>query len=344
MSLYWWSDRGRSGGPAGSPWQRGLQLLGLPVARRKKSPHRHSLPKANNRYRPKTYVALPHAGVAGALPNARGACQYTMLINHRHRFLFVHLAKTGGTSIRAALRPLGWRDPLSLAAYVCHRASHLAGHRIGAKIPRHAALIAACEQLPPAYFDTLWKFAFVRNPWDRQVSAYHHFQREQRGLLARHRLQDFADFCDWLLHDAAAYRGPKHVLVAAVRRPQVEHLVDLNRTMLVDWIGRYERLHEDFQHVCRRLSLPSIRLPHRRRSANRADYRQYYNDAVAEQVGRFFRDDVEQFGYRFDDRADAHDLRDAQRKYRSHAAAAIFRRDCPLPATGVLTAGARSPA
>jgi len=47
-----------------------------------------------------------------------------MLLVHRYRFLFVHIAKTGGASVRAALNPLRWRDPLYYLSWPCHRLSH----------------------------------------------------------------------------------------------------------------------------------------------------------------------------------------------------------------------------
>ena len=71
-----------------------------------------------------------------------------MLVSSRFQFLFVHIAKTGGTSVRAALSRLRWRDPLYYLSWPCHRLSHLTGHRLATKIPRHAKIIAAKEMLP----------------------------------------------------------------------------------------------------------------------------------------------------------------------------------------------------
>jgi hypothetical protein len=223
-----------------------------------------------------------------------------MLLSNRFKFLFVHIAKTGGTSLRAALGRLCWRDPLYLPQFLCHRLSHLSGHRIGAKLPRHAAVIAAQELLRPSLFDALFKFAIARNPWDRQVSCYHHFLREQPWLLKANRLGDFHDFTRWLLEDAQDYRGPKQVLIAALRRPQFEYLIDLRGAVIVDFVGRYESLQDDYQQICQRIGVAAPALPHKRKAAGRADYRSYYVDTTAEMVARHFRADVNHFGYHFD--------------------------------------------
>src|SRR5262245_44426165 len=103
-----------------------------------------------------------------------------MLISQRHGCIFVHIAKTGGTSVRAVLTRARWREPAYWATWLSHRLSHWHGHRLGIKIPRHAPAIVAREMLPPQDFDRLFKFAFVRDPWDRLLSAYHHYQRERQ--------------------------------------------------------------------------------------------------------------------------------------------------------------------
>ena len=218
-----------------------------------------------------------------------------MLLSHRYKFLFVHIAKTGGTSVRAALAPLRWRDPLYWLAFPCHRLSHLTGHRVGTKFPRHAKIIAAKEMLPQEYFEQLFKFVFVRNPWDLQVSSYHHIRRERPRLLAG--INDFASFLRWKVDPERPYQYHIDTSIDL----QSDYVKDLNGRIIVDFIGRYERLQEDFDEVCRRLKLHGRRLPHKRQAKDRdSDYRRYYDEATAELVARHFRPDIEAFGYRFE--------------------------------------------
>jgi len=217
-----------------------------------------------------------------------------MLLSLKYNFLFVHIAKTGGTSVRAALAPLRWRDPLYWPAFLCSRLSHLTGHRIASKLPRHAKVIAAKEMLPHEVFEKLFKFAFVRNPWDLQVSSWHHIRRERPHLLTG--IEDFPTFIRWKLDPERPYQYHIDTSIEL----QSDYLKDLSGRIIVDFIGRYENLQEDFDQVCRTIGIAPRQLPHKRQAKNRSDYRKYYTDEIAELVARHFKPDIEAFGYTFD--------------------------------------------
>ena len=89
-----------------------------------------------------------------------------MLLSHSKQFLFIHIAKTGGTSIREALSPYRWGHRYAAAQFISNKMSQFCGHKIGSRFPRHSRIIAAKEMLPEEYFNGLFKFSVVRNPWD----------------------------------------------------------------------------------------------------------------------------------------------------------------------------------
>jgi hypothetical protein len=218
-----------------------------------------------------------------------------MLLSHRYRFLFVHVAKTGGTSIRALLRRRTWADPYRLPQFVCSRLSGWTGHRIGCKFPRHARVVAAAEMLPRDYFLSLFKFAFVRNPWDLQVSSYHHVSRERPHLMEH--IGDFETFLRWKLEGERPY----HYILDASAEPQRRSLIDLEGRIAVDFVGRYESLESDFRTACRRIGFRTVpALPRKRMARNRQDFRKYYTDRAAEYILEHFREDIETFDYSFD--------------------------------------------
>lgn len=218
-----------------------------------------------------------------------------MLLSLKHNFLFVHTAKTGGTSVRDALRPLRYRDPYYPLQWLCSRLSGLTGHRLGIKFPRHAKIIAAKEMLPQELFERLFKFVFVRNPWDLQVSSFHHIRRERPHLMAH--VETFEEFMRWKLDPARPYQFHVDTSIEL----QSDYAVDLHGRLLVDFLGRYETLHEDFADVCRRIGIAPRPLPHRRQATDRRkDYRSYYSDELAELVARHFEPDIRLLGYRFD--------------------------------------------
>ena len=218
-----------------------------------------------------------------------------MLLSLRYKFLFVHIAKTGGTSVRSALRYYRWADPYRLPLAFCSRLSSLYGHRLGCKFPRHAKAIAAYEMLPRELFSDLFKFAFVRNPWDLQVSSYHHIRRERPQLLTG--IEDFESFLRWKFDPDRPYQ----YIVDTSIELQSDYLIDFRGNLIVDYVGRYERLAEDFQEACHRIGIKPPPLPHRRRAADRAAYQQYYSAETAQWVAEHFRPDIERFSYTFDE-------------------------------------------
>lgn len=219
-----------------------------------------------------------------------------MLLSPRYRFLFVHIAKTAGTSVRAALERVRRRDPYYWLMFPCHRLSHLTGHRLGTKFPRHAKAIAAKEMLPKEFYDSLFKFAFVRNPWDLQVSSFHHIRRERPHYLQGR--DDFESFLRWKLDPSRPYQY--HIDTSIER--QSDYVIDLHGNLILDFVGRYERLQDDFAEACRCIGIACPALPHRRQATDRErDYRAYYSAETAELVAAHFQPDIERFGYRFDD-------------------------------------------
>ncbi len=220
-----------------------------------------------------------------------------MLLSVKYNFLFVHIAKTGGTSVRAALQSLRWRDPWYYPMLICSRLSHLSGHRLGSKFPRHSRIVAAREMLPETFFNDLFKFAIVRNPWDLQVSSYHHIRRERPHLIAH--IDDFEQFIRWKLDPQREYQY--HIDTSI--QSQLDYLVDLQGNILVDFIGHYETLVEDFTEITRQIGVKNLRLPHKRKATDRKkDFRSYYSDELAALVGDYFHKDIEALGYQFDPR------------------------------------------
>jgi hypothetical protein len=217
-----------------------------------------------------------------------------MLLSLRYKFLFVHIAKTGGTSVRAALRYYKWTDPYRIPLFLCSRLSALTRHRLGCKIPRHAKAIAAYEMLPRGLFDELFKFAFVRNPWDLQVSSYHHIRRERPHLLAG--VDDFETFLRWKLDPHRKY----HYIIDTSIELQSDYVVDLHGNVILDYVGRYEHLQDDFTEACHRIGIRPRKLPRKRQAKDRAPYQAYYTDDTAQLVATYFKRDIDMFAYSFE--------------------------------------------
>jgi hypothetical protein len=193
----------------------------------------------------------------------------------RLRCIYIHIPKTGGESIASAL--FGNVGAGHLRAYGLH-------------------MIFGPD------FRRYFKFAFVRNPYDRLVSAYEYLRagghpawemnrRFSEELMSKYR--GFEDFVDDLVArraDFSPYRVPHF-------HSQTDILM-LDGKLAVDYLGYFETLAEDFATVAARLGL-SVDLPHRNAShAVRPPSLSYYADPrVRDKVCEFYRRDFEVLGY-----------------------------------------------
>jgi len=154
------------------------------------------------------------------------------------------------------------------------------------EFPEHAPARAVKKCLPPELYVRLFKFAFVRNPWDRLVSRHAHLLQSQDH--PRHRLvKKLGSFENYLAWEIARQKMHQHAYIYNARGD-----------CLVDFVGYYERLQEDFARVCERLEIRAD-LPRVNTSVHR-DYRLYYTPATRELVAKHFRRDIELFGYEFE--------------------------------------------
>lgn len=190
--------------------------------------------------------------------------QRTLRQRYLRPYVFIHINKTGGSSIEKALG-------ISLD---------------------HSTALEKYRQLGDKAWQRKFVFTVVRNPWDKVVSHYHYrVKTNQTGLGSRP-----IPFPAWL---QACYveRNPDYYDEPRMFMPQKQWLVDEQGEMLVEFIGRFEQLGEDFARVCSRLGL-NAQLGHAKPSS-RGSYRDYY-DADSEALVRdCFAEDIEAFGYDF---------------------------------------------
>ena len=210
-----------------------------------------------------------------------------MLISDSHRLVFIHIQKTGGTSLsRALVEVLGAERHGGTETHI-----HLA--QAHAAYPRTQAYRAA---------------AFVRNPWDRLVSWYAEILQNGKRLTWRERWRN------------PHYNRVRHLVLARTdsfesflrrgpgfkcrlgyhpfRANQVDYLTDPDGRIAVDFVGRFERFERDARDLLDMFGVDAGVIPRLNRSEHE-DYRSYYTPETRDLVARRFCRDIAAFGYEF---------------------------------------------
>jgi hypothetical protein len=213
-----------------------------------------------------------------------------VIISYGHRFIFIHVPKAAGMSIDRALAPYAHRTEHVLVnrllALVGIHVNHYTYYK-WKRFRRHVAARIVRRHLPRRVYGNCFKFAFVRNPWDRMVSQYHYILRNPH--YHRHRLvKSMSSFEQYVRYELSRNKPL-----------QKDFVTDRRGRLIVDFVGRFERLEDDFAAVCRTLNIEAV-LPHVNRTSHR-DYRYYYDQPTIDLVASHFREDIDFFGYAFDD-------------------------------------------
>lgn len=206
-----------------------------------------------------------------------------MPISHALKLIFIHTPKCAGTSVASALSEVGAKFELSGLA---SRAERI---RYGQVWMQHIPARTLRDDLSPEVWNEYYKIGFVRNPWDWMVSLFHYrFKRiGPRAVVPSD--EDKRAFREWAcrfcLYDPTGPRGVEY------------YLSDPFGNILVDYVGRYERLSVDFAAICEKIGVKAT-LPHLNASP-RCEYAPYYDNRVRDIVGEKYARDIKRFGYTF---------------------------------------------
>lgn len=200
--------------------------------------------------------------------------EYSLKPYDEYKCIFIHIPKCAGVSLCKSLFGNLAGSHLSVARY---------------------QLIYNKEE-----FDAYFKFTFVRNPWDRLVSAYFFLKRggfeEKDKIWAKKNLSKYTDF-DSFVH---AWVNKKNIQKWNHFKPQYRWICEPGSNIpKVDFIGYFENIEKDYSFVKSKIGSNS-KLKHYNRSArNKKDYREYYTEATKEIVADVYKEDIRLFGYEF---------------------------------------------
>ncbi|MDX1393810.1 MAG: sulfotransferase family 2 domain-containing protein [Gemmatimonadota bacterium] len=219
-----------------------------------------------------------------------------MLHSRQKGCIFVHIQKTGGETVAHLLE----RQIPDL-------------ERIAAKHERMRNMLPTIRD-----FDPCFSFCFVRNPWDRLVSWHSMImgalkirrrdtrndwrKRAQYGQARSNPLwlyvyeegRTFSDFIRRCTKEIEVRPGVRY----SFAYNQLDYVTDERGEVLVNRIGRQERLSSDLMEIFERLGLPAVNVPVKNPSRHR-NYREYYSDENRRLVAERFARDIEFFDYEF---------------------------------------------
>jgi len=155
-----------------------------------------------------------------------------------------------------------------------------------------------------AEFESMFKFAFVRNPYDRAVSMWSYCGRK-RSVLRRRR-SECEEFKSFLRAIPSYWKRRIRMHHATHTRPMLPDIRDRDgKTVLLDFIGRVENMEQDFKVVCDRIGLGDRTVGRKNTSERRFGhcYQEYYDAEARRLVEDLYGEDIEFFDYRFDDPA-----------------------------------------
>ncbi|MBT4345804.1 MAG: sulfotransferase family 2 domain-containing protein [Flavobacteriales bacterium] len=191
---------------------------------------------------------------------------------HETQTIFIHIPKTAGISIINAI----------------YGDVSLSGHR-----SYYFNTVALDIQFRNTYFS----FAFVRNPFERLYSSYlflkngginKHDQKAYETYISKY--NDFEDFILNGLNNKIIYEITHFI-------PQVDYLCDFKNNILVDFVGRFEKLDEDIRVLSKKLNM-KINLDHLNFNEKK-DYQLVYTKKMIEIVSNLYSKDLEIFNYKF---------------------------------------------
>lgn len=202
-----------------------------------------------------------------------------MVISKSNKFLFISVPKTGSSTLRRLL-----------SGHQSVKKTH--------KASKKNFIHSTCQQLiedneinEKEYF----KFAFVRNPWDRALSEYL-FHKKRKGCRCGQKFfaKNFSSFKSFLRKGGVFRCG-----YSAHGKQQYEFLVNKQNKIIVDFIGRFDCFEEDLKQV---FNILNIKIPNTIPRANQTrrirPLNKYYCKETVELVKNMYEKDIELFNFK----------------------------------------------
>lgn len=215
-----------------------------------------------------------------------------MIISPGRGYIFVHVPKTGGTSVALALEARAMKDDILIgdtpkARRRRDRVAKLKAHR---RLWKHSRLSDLDGLLAPEQIHAMRVVTIVRNPWDRMVSYYHWLQTQTFD----HPAVTLAQTCDF-----SRFLNADLTQRTFQASPYSHYMTDGAGQVHADLYIRLEHFEDDVAPLAAHLGF-TPQLPHANASDRARDWRSFYTEADAKRLADICAPDIAAHGYAFD--------------------------------------------
>jgi len=221
-----------------------------------------------------------------------------MIISNSRKFIFVHVMKTAGTSVSAALDPcLRWNDVAIGGTRFGEQIQPAFRERFG--LHKHSTASEIRAVVGADVWFSYFTFTFVRHPYDRIMSLYTWLHKTLRTAPP--------DAPQWSWQAAIAFRE-SHGFSEFIRheqfrkslggRPQVDWICDDDGSCIVDFVGRFEDLDAARMTISHRIGINLEPFERHNVSGVRGRLAQFFSgEADYDYLYKLHEKDFEVFGY-----------------------------------------------
>ena len=219
-----------------------------------------------------------------------------MVISHRLKYIFFHIPKTAGTSIRQVLLSPNFQVDVIGKWDGMDKEKIKNNSLIDWNLKQHSDITQIkeyFEKYTNYNYDEYFKFAFIRNPWDRQVSKYEFYMQKVY-------YQTDASPVNAELAKRFRNLTAKEFLINIINHQH--KFICEDDSVAVDFLGKFETLHDDMKEIVNTI-LPGLpdacwSLPHKNKT-KRKDYREYYDEESKQRIQEVCNKDIQLGNYQF---------------------------------------------
>ena len=211
--------------------------------------------------------------------------------------IYVHIPKTGGTSIRKLLVNLKNNDVLNNDKKKYYYSEELKRRKISSI---HGKARDYLEFIEQGLWSKSLKFASVRNPWDLMVSSYHWWL--QNGNKFNRLKIMYLDISKMNFEEYLKSSYGTNMINECVGNIE-DWFLDKDKNMMLDGLVRLEHFENDFLKLIQKSNKKIYNfsdLP-RENVTKRKEYQFYYNNHTSLLIEERFKFLIDYCGYKYDD-------------------------------------------